>query len=195
MDKSFLDYFKKHKFLALEDLRLLYGIVSLKKIKAGEVIINEGDMFHYAVFVKKGLLRNYIITSDGEDRTLYFASEGMQTTCPETVFLNKPSIETVEALEDSFLIYLDTIKFNKLSKKRPTLLRLKINNMEKGVMHSVERVRFFTVLSPEERFVHFRNKNPDLIQRIPQKYLASFLGVTTVSLSRIKSRITKKVNH
>ena len=96
---------------------------------------------------------------------------------------------TIEALEPSILLYLDTRKLDKISRNSPVLLRFKISNMQDGMMAIVNRVKFLTDLTPEERYLYLRDNHPKLIQRVSQIYLASYIGITPVSLSRIKARL------
>ena len=192
MNQSFVNYFKNFRFLSFSDLKLIYSIANIKKVDAEQQLVREGETFYHVIIILKGLVRNYVITSKGEERTTLIAKEGMQVATPESLFSGTPSFEFIETVEPSILVYIDSRKFNKLVKKHPNLLLLKSRNMEKAIVRTINRVRFFTVLSPEERFVELQNKYPEFIQRVPQKYLASFIGVTTVSFSRIKARVYSK---
>jgi len=191
MNSDFLEYIKQFRFLSLEDLKLIYSMVRIKKAAAGERIVSEGEVFYHSVIILKGLLRNYVIMSNGEERTVYLAYEGMQNACPESIFEDKPATATIEALEPCLLLYLDTRKLDKLARNRAVLLRFKISMMEKGLMDVVNRVKFLTDFTPEERFLNLRDNHPQLIQRVSQIHLASYIGITPVSLSRIKARLTK----
>ena len=191
MNTDFLEYIKQFRFLSIEDLKLIYSMVRIKKVAAGERIVTEGEVFYYSVIILKGLLRNYVIMSNGEERTVYLAYEGMQNACPESIFENKPATATIEALEPCLLLYLDTRKLDKLARNRAVLLRFKISVMENGLMAVVNRVKFLTDFTAEERYLHLRDNHPKLIQRVSQIHLASYIGITPVSLSRIKARLTK----
>ncbi len=189
MNTDFLDYIRQFSFLSLEDLQLIYTMVRIRKVEAGERIVTEGEVFYHSVIILKGLLRNYVILSSGEERTVYLAYEGMQDSCPESIFEDKPATATIEALEPCLLLYLDTRKLDKLSRNRAVLLRFKIKMMENGLMAVVNRVKFLTDFTPEERYLHMRDNHPKLMNRVSQKHLASYLGITPVSLSRIKARL------
>ncbi len=191
MNTNFLAYFNRFSFLSLEDIKLISSLVRVKKVSPGDIIVREGELFYFMIFIVKGMLRNYVIGSSGEERTVYLAHEGMQNGCPESIFQDKPATATIEALEPSILIYLDIQKLDKLALNRPVLLRFKIRNMETSFMDIVNRVKFLTDLTPEERYLQVRDTYPVFIRRVPQKYLASYLCITPVSLSRIKARLTK----
>lgn len=192
MEKSIIEYFKTFPFIGFEDIKLIYSLGKVKRIKAGETIIKAGELNYMGIFVLKGLLRNYIITNDGEERTLLICKEGDQTASHSTIFYNEPSTEYVEAIENSVIFMMNSEVAEKITAKHPRLLKLQNNTLKKILGESVERIIFFTVLSPEERFKELLTKQPNLVKRVPQKYLASYIGVTTVSLSRIKNRIKNK---
>lgn len=192
MDKTYINFFKQFPFVNIEDLRLIYYLGKIKTVKEGERIINVGDNNNKGIFVLKGLLRSFILTADGEERTLLLSKQGMHVGSHATTFYDKPSIESIEAIEPSILLLFDTKELEALSKNHPSLILLGNKILQKSLAEAIDRIIFYTVFSPEERYISFRDKYPDLIQRVPQKYLASYLGITTVSLSRIKSRIAKR---
>lgn len=192
MDKIYIQFFKQFPFVNLEDLKLIYSLGRIKTVKAGERLLNTGDINNMGIFVLKGLLRSFILTANGEERTLLLSKQGMQAGSHATIFYGKPSIESIEAIESSILLLFDTKALESLSKNHPGIILLGNKILQKSLAEAIERIIFYTVYSPEERYISFRDKYPDLIQRVPQKYLASYLGVTTVSLSRIKSRTSKR---
>ena len=174
MNAHLLKYFKRFNFLSLEDIKLISSMLSIRKVSVGEQVVREGEVFYFAIFILRGLLRNYITTSNGEQRTVFLAYEGMQNGCPESIFQDRPATATIEALEPSLLVLLDTRKLDKLAKNKAALLRFKISSMENSFMDIVNRVKFLTDLTPEERYLHLRDNHPKLIQRVPQIYLASY---------------------
>lgn len=192
MEESIIEYFRTFPFIGIDDIKLIYSLGKLRRIKAGELVIKAGEINYNGIFVLKGLLRNYVITDEGEERTLLFCKEGEHTGSSSTIFHDKPSEEYIEAIENSVIFILNSVAAEKLASKHPKLLKLQNNILKKVLAESVERVIFFTTLSPEERFKQLCTKQPNLVKRVPQKYLASYIGVTIVSLSRIKSRIKDK---
>lgn len=192
MEKSIIEYFSTFSFIGLDDIKLISSFGKLKRIKAGEIIIKAGDINYNGIFVLKGLLRNYVLTNEGEDRTLLFCKEGNQTGSHATIFYNKPATENIEAIENSVIFMLNSEVMEKIAAKHPKLLKLQNSILKKVLAESVERIIFFTILTPEERYSQLCSEQPKLVKRVPQKYLASYIGVTTVSLSRIKSRIKYK---
>lgn len=189
MESTFLDFLKRFRYLNPKDLYNIYNIVSLKKYKAGEIIVSEGDYFHYNIGITKGLIRTYVITHDGDERTVRFAREGQNTGSSASVIKNEPSFEYLEAIESTIGIEFDLIAFKKLTENNIRILKLWDECICEAFVEAIGRIQFLTTLSPEQRYRELLNKNPSLINRVQQKHLASYLGITTVSLSRIRSRV------
>ena len=188
MVSEFNSFLKHFNLVNLDDINALFKIARIKKYTRGQHIVTKGQTFSYAILVLKGLLRNYMLDSEGNERTLKFTAEKKQTGVPECLFNDSTSPEFIQALEDSTLVLIDKRKFQELSKNRHLLLRFVIDNMEKAFCETVERIRFFTMLTPEQRYLALVNENESLVKRVEDRYLASFIGVTTVSFSRIKKR-------
>lgn len=164
----------------------------VKKVKKGEVIISPGQYYPYVIKVRKGLLRTYAITSNGDDRTLFFSDKGDDAGSLESIFTEQPSVHFVESLENSVLIIVDAKKIQGLAKKKPFLLKMMNKNLIKAMGTLIERLKFQTLLSPEQRYCQLLENQPTILQRVPQKHIASYVGVTNVSMSRIKTRVLRK---
>jgi CRP-like cAMP-binding protein len=183
---------KKFPFLDENSVTQLLSVSIIKNIEAGVILVKEGENNANVHLILKGLLRSYVITSAGEERTVLISKEKMRAVSANSLIKNEPSEITIESIEPSTILIINSQKFQELIKSQPKLASLEKEGMMYFLTDAMERLHFFTVLSPEERYISFKEKHPELIQRVPQKYLASYLGLTTVSLSRIKSRIVNK---
>ena len=188
MDENFLTSFKRFTFLRLPDLMNLFKISSIKSFKKGDILASEGKYCECTFLIIKGIIRTYVLTEDGTERTIKLAKEKDFTSCWASLMYGKVSTEYLEVLEDCRVIAINTKRLNELSKDNIRILRLFHEGLKEAFKEAILRVEFFTVLSPEERYKLLLEKSPELIQRVPQKYLASYLGITTVSLSRIRNR-------
>ncbi len=189
MDNGFKEAFNRFKFLKLTDLVALFKIATLKSYKKGEIIAEPGKVFEYAFLIRKGLIRTYVITPEGEEKTIRLALEKDFTSCGQSMLFGKASTEYLEAMEDCKVIAINIQKLNKLCEDNIRILRLHHEGIKEAFGDAIERVEFFTILTPEQRYQRIMDESPELIQRVPQKFLASYLGVTTVSLSRIRTRL------
>ncbi len=178
-------------YLREEDINLLLSISVIREIPTEKILVNEGEINANVFLVLKGLLRSFATTSAGEERTILLSKETMRTASVNSILHNSPSEMTIESIEPSIILIIDSKRFPQLARANENIATLAIKGMQYFLTDAMERLTFFTVLTPEERFISFRKKHKDLIQRVPQKYLASFLGITPVSLSRIKARIVK----
>ena len=192
MDTDFLNYFNKFTFLSFEDLKLIFTLVKIKRVKVGDVILESGAIDYNVFIVFRGLLRTYVMRADGTEITVLLSSEGMAAASSRTIVKDELSTETIVALEDSMIMIVDTQKLEELGRRHPRILLLQNKHMKRNFGDAVERIEYLTVLSPLERYLHLIEHHPELIKRVPQKYLASYMGITTESLSRVKSRISKR---
>lgn len=195
--KSYLENFIKHIYqltmsdktnLSDEDLDLLVSIFKEFKVKKGVTFIHEGSIFTHNYIVRKGLIRCYY-TKDGLEITNLFAHENLGFTGLESFFLRTPSHMTVEALEDSILYGYSKDDFEELMEKNLNIAKFYRRLLEFLVIASERRVKSLQFKSANERFQDLLIKEPTLMQRVPAKYIASYLGITPETLSRIKGTI------
>ncbi|MBI1287935.1 MAG: cyclic nucleotide-binding domain-containing protein [Flavobacteriales bacterium] len=179
-------------YLGPQDMAAMIQLVSIRCFKTGEVLLRVDDLNHNMYVVLKGLLRSHVIKTNGEERTVYLASEGMITGSSRTFVTGSASLETVSAIEDTWVAVADRRRFEELADERPGVQKFYLDQMKKTLFEAVTRLEFHTVMSPMERYQGLMKERPALVQRVPQIYLASYLGVTPVSLSRIRARIASE---
>ena len=190
--QELIDLLKTYDFLSPEELKVIQGASTIQTLKAEEHLFKAGDYFYHEGHVLKGVMRIYEINPRGEERTIYIGAEGSNVGSLETMFKQEKSIRFAQAIEDSTILLLDSQLLDQKEKEYPRIMKQKMMDMEKLLLNLSERASFFALYSPEERYISLQENQPELIHRIPQKYLASYIGVSTVSLSRIKARIHKK---
>lgn len=186
------DFFKEHTFLSPKDIFQLVPIFKFKRISKGEHLVKEGDYNYNGYRVLKGLLAHYIIDKNGSEKTLLFVPENRFSGSLQTTLNNKPADENIIALEDSLLLACDTRKLEKLAANNIRILKLLHKSHKEIITEAAIRIKFLIAHSEEERYLNFKKTYPNLEQRVKQKDLASFLGITVSSLSRIRARIIKK---
>ena len=159
-----------------------------RDINRKEQLIEYGQVANHYFFINKGLLRLYGY-KEGQEKTLFFFKENMIAGSIESFLTQAPSELILEALEDTELLAIT-------GEGLQELYDLSIKFSKAGLLLTQYRLaalmKFYTSLvfdSPEARYQEFLKNHPDLIQRVPQHIIASFLGITPVSLSRIRKRI------
>lgn len=181
--------FSNFTFLTPGDFINIASAARIKTFEKGETLFMEGDRHHNVYLVVSGLLRSYVINEEGKEVTILFVPEKERAASMETVLFDEPATEAVDALEKTTAIVIDTRKMKILASDNPRLLKLRIKGLEKALAEAVRRVKFHTVLSPEEKYKRFCRNYPNLEQRVKQKHLSSYLGITPQSLSRIRGRM------
>ena len=174
----------------------------VEMISQGEIVmLNEGDIFikagekaQKAGLVIEGMMRNYIINENGEEITVVFATEMQPITPYTSLLLNRPASETSAAVEPSILFVMDNAEFKKKVNSDPLFTRLYAEMLETSLIAAIERIEDFTQKKPEQRYQRLVEIHGHLIERVPLKYLASYLGITPVSISRIRKRLSQNRN-
>lgn len=168
-DKNFQDFFTK------------------REIASKTILLNEGDIATHLYFIKKGCLRMWF-NKDGKDITFQFFFEGHAVASIDSFINNRISRFTIESIEPSTIISIGKANFEQLQQLYPPI---KDGFQEILFQRFRDYSRLFLSMikdTPEERYKDLVANHPEIIQRIPQHYIASYLGITPVSLSRIRKR-------
>jgi CRP-like cAMP-binding protein len=170
----------------------LLQFATSKVIAASEIYIPEGKIFKKIFYIKKGLLRIFFVTESGEEKTFFFRWEGQIAAIPECIFDNQPTRQTWQALEDCELMEIDFDIVEKLSENNISLIKIRLGFAEKMFLEALKRVESFVLDKPEERYQKLIIQKPEIVKRVADKHIASFIGVTPVSLSRIRKRLASQ---
>jgi CRP-like cAMP-binding protein len=170
----------------------LLQFATSKVIAASEIYIPEGKIFKKIFYIKKGLLRIFFVTASGEEKTFFFRWEGHIAAIPECIFDNHLTRQTWQALEDCELMEIDFEIVEKLSENNISFIKTRMGLAEKMFLEALKRVESFVLDKPEERYQKLIIQNPEIIKRVADKHIASFIGVTPVSLSRIRKRLASQ---
>lgn len=170
----------------------LLQFATSKVIAASEIYIPEGKIFKKIIYIKKGILRIFFVTASGEEKTFFFRWEGQIAAIPECIFDNQPTRQTWQALEDCELMEIDFDIVEKLSANNISLIKIRLGFAEKMFLDALKRVESFVMDKPEERYQKLIIQKPEIIKRVADKHIASFIGVTPVSLSRIRKRLASQ---
>ena len=193
MDTQFLrNNIEKHIQLSDDEFRIFESLLSERKVKARQPVLQEGMVCRQSVFVAKGLLRGYTHDKNGLEHLLSFAPEGWWIADMYSLISGNPGTLNIECIEDSSLLILSKENQDLLYQKVPKFERYFRILIENSLVSAQQRVLDNLSLSAEERFEKFCRKFPDLIQRVAQKQLASYIGVTPEFFSKMKSGSHKK---
>jgi len=163
------------------------------EIPAKTILLEEGKVSQHYIFIEKGCVRLFFNT-DGGDKTVQFFFENEGLTSFESFVNNAPSLFTIETIEPSVVYLLPkpyVIQLMDELSHEPDFLQMILYTSARRQTHYMNEFVSFIRDTPEERYQRLLNERPHIIQRVPQHYIASYLGVSSVHLSRIKSKLAK----
>jgi len=174
-----------------EDLRTkINSCVTFKIVKKGTVLQIKGDRVVNEYYVRKGLLRSYTIDEKGKEHIFMFASEDWLMSDIESQVFNKTAELYIDALEDTEIELIDSIAFRKIDKTQ-YFNENDVGKLLKRVAVLQRRVLLLMSATAMDRYENFIETYPDIVQRIPQKMIASYLGITPEGLSKLRRQRVK----
>lgn len=183
---------ERHIKLTDKEFSVFESLLTERQVKARQPVLQEGMVCRQSVFVARGLLRSYTNDKNGMEHVLSFAPEGWWIADMYSYISGNPGTLNIECIEDSSLLILSKENQDLLYEKVPKFERYFRILIENSLVSAQQRVLDNLSLSAEERFEKFCNKFPDLIQRVSQKQLASYIGVTPEFFSKMKNRFLKQ---
>lgn len=162
----------------------LYKVI---KVPAKTTLLNEGDVSRYGYFIKEGCLRLWF-NNNGKDITFQFFFENEGVSSIESFRSGEPSLFSIETIEPSILYRISKKDFERISADDPAYSAILQETIYKRLAHYSKLFMSYIKNTPEERYQELLKNSPHIIKRVPQHYIASYLGITSVSLSRIRNR-------
>ena len=190
MQNLLFDFISKYVSLTEEEKNAIISLDIFHSVKKGTILLKEGQKTKESYFVLKGCIRTYYIM-DGEEKTTAFYTE-MEALTPPCVVSKTPSEYYISCTEDTILSVSNVDMEEEVNRKFPKFdIMCRVLSEE---LLAKQRIDFdeFKTSSPEQRYLNLLQNRPDLIQRVPQHQLASFLGMKPQSLSRLRARVLEK---
>lgn len=191
MQDLLFDFISKYISLTEDEKNAITSLNIFRAMKKGATLLKEGQKSNEAYFVIKGCIRKYYIT-DGEEITTAFYTE-MEGLTPHCVINKAPSDYFISCVEDSIVTVTNSDMEAEVNSKFPKF-DIMCRKLGEELL-AKQQIDFdnFKTSSPEQRYLNLLQNRPDLIQRVPQHQLASYLGIKPQSLSRLRARIIKKI--
>jgi CRP-like cAMP-binding protein len=162
-------------------------------IPAKTILLKEGEVSQQYIFIEKGCVRLFF-NNNGADKTVQFFFENEGLTSLESFVTNEPGLFTIETIEPSVVYLLPKTRVLQLMEELSTesdFLLMMMQIAASRQMHYMDEFVSFIRDTPEQRYFKLLSERPHIVQRVPQHYIASYLGVSTVHLSRIKSKLAR----
>lgn len=188
--QNIIQYFKNlFPSLTQEEIDAILSITKIDIIEKDDCFIKAGEYKPMIGLVIQGIIRGYYITDSGQELTPFFWDENLVTGSWETLYLKQPSALNYEAIETTTLAVVDFIAFKKLAAQHSTIQKVYIEMVEIILTNTLLHQQSYYNEKPEKRYELFKEQSPKLLKRIAQKHMASYLGITPISFSRMKKRL------
>jgi CRP-like cAMP-binding protein len=191
MDNKLLNHFIRFSPLSSEEVEAIDETMHSKHYDKGTILLKEAQISSDTYFILEGIVRQFYLI-DGVEKTSDFFSDEQWVISLNHINPNNPSPYYLECCTDCSLLVGNSQKGEGLYKRFPNLETISRKLMEKVFTEQQQKIEAFTINTPTIRYQNLLKSRPDLFQRIPQYQIASYIGVTPESLSRIRKRISRK---
>lgn len=189
MYSQLADYISKEIAVTDTELTTILSFFKPLKPKKNELLVTNGQTSQRMFFVGQGCLRIFFINEDGQDATRYLAFENNFATALVSFITNKPSLEYIQALEQTELLYITQQDFYALLEEIPVWEKFYRHYLEMAYVNNTNRLMSFITMDAGERYRELLAINPKLVNRLSNKMVASYLNISQETLSRLKSKI------
>ena len=190
--ENFSKYIQQLFGIQDQQVSVCENLIKLKKVPKGRVLVRAGEINKELYFVEQGLLRQYFTDKNGKEHVLYFAPENWLLGDRNSSYFSVPTDFTIEAVEDTVVVILEPEFFINLSKEYKDAIEKSEFLLHRHIRQLQKRVSQLLGATTEERYLDFITTYPNLMMRVPQWMIASYLGITPESLSRVRRELAKK---
>ena len=195
MKTGYKDKLSKYFSFNNDVINRLSKNVTIKEVPARTILLSEGDVATKLFLVMKGCLRAYFIKESGIEITTQFFVESQMVASFESAMTGSPSRLYIDTIEDSTLGIIQIKVLEKMFSESSAARDFFNKFLVSRLISYMNLHASFILDNPEKRYKKLIQDNPELVSRLPQQYIASYLGITPVSLSRIRSRLRKQINN
>lgn len=194
MHKPLLEYINSYISAPLDtrEIELVKNTFVPRKIRKRQYFLQEGDVCKYFAFILRGAMRQYSVDDKGAEHTVGLFIENWWAGDRESYVMLTPSIYNIDAWEDTEALVMTRADQVSLFNAVPSLNELSLRLDERHAFATQKRLNDLVSLPAEKRYAHFAESYPDFVQRFPQHVIASYLGITKETLSRLRAQRLKK---
>ncbi len=177
----------KQKTKKLNNWEIFRPYFKQEEVPARTILLQEGKVSRKMYFIEKGCLRTWV-NNDGKEITTQFFFEGDSVSSIESFRTNQPSLYSIETIEPCVLQTITQKEFQMVVEQSPEIKKRFEEHLFKRLFQAQQLFFSYLKNSPQQRYEDLITQYPHIVQRVPQHYIASYLGITSVSLSRIRNR-------
>ena len=186
------EHITKRIRLTKEEFSICSGFFSPRKLKKRQFLLQEGDVCRQLAFVNSGCLREYTVDHKGEEHIIQFAIQDWWISDLNSFLSGATSTHNIDAMQDSDVLVLEKEARDNMLEKVPKMERFFRLLLEANHVAMHKRINATLSASAEERYLAFIKTYPALVEQVPQSQIASYLGITPQSLSRIRKDLSQK---
>jgi CRP-like cAMP-binding protein len=192
LSQKFIDLFVGTLKFTEEEFELMLSHFRLELIPRNFFYLKAGNTSKQKAYINKGSTRTFTIDAKGREHILFFSFEDWWIADFESYYTQQPAKQYIQAMEDCELLCISKCDLDKLEDQIPKLKALFEEKKQKMIFATMTNLNEVKSLTPEERYLNLVKKHPHIFQRIPLQYIASYLDIEPPSLSRLRSRLSKK---
>jgi CRP-like cAMP-binding protein len=189
-----LNNVRKHIQLSNEEISYFTSLMKYKEISRKDFLLKEGEIAKNIYFIHSGALKAYYLDTQSNENIIMLAIDDWWITDMYSFAMGKPAIQYIDAIEDTKLLQLSRNDFDQLLSKVPAFERFFRILMQNAYIREQLRIIQNLSLPAEERYLNFLKKYPHLVQRVTQKQIASYIGVSPEFLSAMRRRLKKNIS-
>lgn len=191
MHKNLFAYINQHtdSILTKEEEKLIENAFQPKKMRKKQYFLQEGEVCKYVGFIVKGAMRQYSVDDKGVEHIVHLYIENYWSGDRESSIMLTPSQFNIDAWEDTEMLIITRAEMLSLMEKIPSLVKMIQKMDERNAIASLRRLSSTISNTAEKRYEEFAENHPQFLQRFPQHIIASYLGITKETLSRIRKKI------
>jgi CRP-like cAMP-binding protein len=187
----FQNYIQNRVNITEAELQRIEAICTIKKLRKKQYLLQEGDVWKHYAFIVQGCLRTYTVDDKGMEHILSFAIEKWWAGDRESLLTGSPSKFNVDAIEDSVVLLMNKADYEAAIKEIPAMNELAMGISEKSFIAAQKRIHAAISYTAQEKYLNFIEQYPDFALRVPQHMIASYLGISAETLSRVRNQTSQ----
>ena len=191
MLEVFQNYINSKTRITDEEFEIIKSLCIVKQLRKKQYLLQEGDVWKYNAFICQGCMRVYRVDDKGLEHIISFAIENHWTGDRESLLSGNPARSNIDAIEDSTVLLITKENFETICKEIPAFSEMVNNILHRSFVASQNRIHAAITYTAEEKYLNFIKTSPEIASRVPQHMIASYLGISAETLSRVRKAISR----